>query len=416
MRKNRAAAVNAVRRLIGAGFVNYLGSGLFLAFSAVYFTQIVGLPMALVGLGLGIAGGTALVAAVPVGTVADRVGVRRALVSLHLGRAAGTVGYALVKGWWGFLAAVVVVTVADQSASSLTQAFVAELADGNRRLRILAAYRTVTNLAISIGSPLGGLALGTHSARAFRTVLLVSAATYICVAFMIAGIRHEQQSTTIPHRMSLRAIGDRRLLALASIDTLLQLWLPVLNLGFPLWLTTHTDASRSWIGALYAINTVLCVTFQVPSARLAATIRSARRCQRVAGLLLSAACAAFAAAASSSGALTIVLFALAIGLLTGAELMAVAASWTLSYAIAPDDRRAEYLSAFGMGRSTARYVLGPILVTGMLTVAGGWAWAALAGTFAAASALAPFVLRNMPAEQARDRACAQTWHPTQEDA
>jgi MFS family permease len=139
--QDTAPTVAGVRRLVAAGFVDYLGGGLFLAFSAVYLTQIVGLPTAQVGVGLSIAGGAALVAAVPVGTIADHVGVRRVLVLLHLGRAAGTAGYALVGEWWGFLTAVVVVTVADQSAASLTQAFVAELADGHRRIRVLAAYR-----------------------------------------------------------------------------------------------------------------------------------------------------------------------------------------------------------------------------------------------------------------------------------
>jgi MFS family permease len=382
-----------------AGFIDFLGSGLFLAFSAVYFTQIIGLPTTQVGLGLSIAGLAALVAAVPLGAIADRIGVRRALVLLHLARAAGTIGYALVTGWPGFLFAVIVVTVADQSIASLTQAFVAELADGKRRLRILAMYRTAVNLAISIGSPLGGLALGIHSGRAFRAVLLASSAMYLGVAFIIGGIRQERCPTTAPRRAALSMLGDRRLLALVSIDALLQLWLPVLNLGFPLWLAGHTDASDTWIGVLYGINTLLCVTLQVPAARLAATIQSARRCQVVAGALLSLACAGFAATAYATGALTIALFALAIGLLTGAELIAVSAAWTLSYAIAPDERRAEYLSAFGMGRSSARSVLGPILVTGVLTVAGGWAWAALAGIFAGAAALAPIVLRGIRTTQ-----------------
>lgn len=79
----------------------------------------------------------------------------------------------------------------------------------------------------------------------------------------------------------------------------------------------------------------------------------------------------------------LVLFVLANVLLTVGELASVSAAWTLSYAIAPDDRRAEYLSAFGMGRSVGRYVLGPVLITGLLELAGGWTWPVLALVFAA---------------------------------
>jgi MFS family permease len=373
---------------VTAGFVDYVGGGLFLAFSAVYFTSVVGLSTALVGVGLGIAGCVALAAATPVGMVADRVGVRRTLVVLHLCRAIGTLGYALVTGWWGALAAMIVVTVADQSVTALTQAFVAELADGERRTRVLATYRTAVNVAISIGSPLGGLVAGLHRVSAFRGVLLIAASAYVLVSILIARIPQGRR-VPVPRRR-LAALHDRRLRRLASIDTLLQLWTPVLNLGFPLWLATRTDAGRGWIGPLYAIATALCVVLQLPVTRLARTVPAARTAQIAAGLLLALSCAAFAAAARTHGSATIVVFALAVVLLTGGEMLAVAAAWTLSYAIAPAERRAEYLSAFAMGRSTARYVLGPILVTGLLTVVGGWTWPVLAGMFTLAAAATPW--------------------------
>jgi MFS family permease len=386
-------AQDSVRRLVAAGFVDYLGGGLFLAFSAVYFTGVVGLSTTLVGAGLGIAGLAALVAAVPIGSAADRAGVRRTLVVLHLCRAAGTVGYALVTGWPGALGAMIVVTVADQGVAALTQAFVAELTDGERRVRVLAAYRTAVNLGISIGSPLGGLAVGLHSAGAFRAMLLIAASGYIAVAILIARIPQERHPSVA--RRGITAFRDRRLLRLASVDTLLQLWTPVLNLGFPLWLATRTDAGRGWIGALYAIATALCVVLQVPITRRTTTVRAARRGQIAAGLLLALACAAFAATGRTHGALTIAVFALAVVLLTGGELLAIAAAWTLSYSIAPADRRAEYLSAFAMGRSVARYVLGPILVTGLLAAAGGWTWAVLAGIFALAALATPFAVKSI---------------------
>jgi predicted MFS family arabinose efflux permease len=156
-------AQDSVRRLIAAGFIDYLGGGLFLAFSAVYFTTVVGLSTAQVGLALGIAGGASLLTAVPLGRAADRLGVRRTLVALHLCRATATAGYALVTDWWGAVAVMIVVTVADQGVAALTQALVAELAEGPRRVRVLATYRTAVNLAISIGSPLGGLAAGRNA-------------------------------------------------------------------------------------------------------------------------------------------------------------------------------------------------------------------------------------------------------------
>jgi hypothetical protein len=401
-------AQDSVRRLVAAGFVDYLGGGLFLAFSAVYFTGVVGLSTTLVGVGLGIAGCVALAAATPIGVLADRAGVRRTLVVLHLCRAAGTAGYALVTGWWGALAAMIVVTVADQSVAALTQAFVAELAGGERRVRVLATYRTAINVAISIGSPLGGLAVGLQSTNTFRGLLLIAASAYVGVSILIGSIPEKaprERRRRVPRRR-IEALRDGGLRRLASIDTLLQLWTPVLNLGFPLWLATRTDAGRGWIGPLYAIATALCVALQVPVTRLVTTVYAARAGQVAAGLLLALSCGAFAVTARTHGSLTIAVFALAVVLLTGGELISIAAAWTLSYAIAPAGRRAEYLSAFAMGRSIARYVLGPVLVTGLLTVAGGWTWAVLAGVFTLAAAATPWAYPYGSGGGGQSSACA----------
>jgi MFS family permease len=219
-------------------------------------------------------------------------------------------------------------------------------------------------------------------------MLLIAATAYACVALLISRIPQER---TVPITSRPRAAGalrDPRLRRLAATDMLLQLWTPVLNLGFPLWLTTRTDAGRPWIGPLYAIATALCVVLQVPATRLTTTTRTARRGQIAAGLLLALACAAFTTAAATHGPLTIAILALAVILLTTGELLAIAAAWTLSYALAPPHHRAEYLSAFMIGRSMARYVLGPILVTGLLTLAGPWTWPALAAIFCFASVAA----------------------------
>jgi MFS family permease len=459
----------AVRRLLGVGLVDYLGVGLFVAFSAVYFTRIVGLSTGSVGLGLGVAGLVALGAAVPIGRLGDRWGVRRTLVGLHVARALGTAGYAAVGEWWGFLAAVAVVTTADQSVAALTQAFVAELAHGSARVRTLAAYRTVANVGISLGAPIGGLAVGLDDSAAFRTVLLINAGAFLAVAALLTTIHpaHTQDPSppeagahppTIPGSTPTlgpapaatsapgsdagpgraptsgaapagppasaatsdpdpapvfgpgarepkasrgAALRDRRVWGLASIDTLLQLWLPVLNLGIPLWSAARGGFPAVWLGGLYAVNTVLAVALQVPAARIAASVRAARWCQVAAGVLLATACLVLWSARAGHPE---VAFVVGMVLLSLGELVAVSAAWTLSYAIAPDDRRAEYLAAFGMGRSVGRYVLGPVLVTGLLQLVGGRTWGVLAALFVVAAVGTLFV--RLPEGPARPDAPA----------
>ena len=62
---------------LGQSVLFAVGEGFFLTGSAVFFTQVVGLSSAQVGLGLTIAGVVTFFFAVPLGRVADRVGPKR---------------------------------------------------------------------------------------------------------------------------------------------------------------------------------------------------------------------------------------------------------------------------------------------------------------------------------------------------
>jgi predicted MFS family arabinose efflux permease len=83
-------------RLARQSLLFALGEGTFMTGSAVFFTQIVGLTAAQVGLGLTIAGAAAFVAALPAGKLVDRLGPKR-MWSLS------AVGQASLFGLWPFI-------------------------------------------------------------------------------------------------------------------------------------------------------------------------------------------------------------------------------------------------------------------------------------------------------------------------
>src|SRR3954471_16782787 len=64
-------------RLAAQSLLFALGEGTFMTGSAVFFTQIVGLTAAQVGLGLTCAGVAAFLAALPMGRLVDRFGSRK---------------------------------------------------------------------------------------------------------------------------------------------------------------------------------------------------------------------------------------------------------------------------------------------------------------------------------------------------
>jgi MFS family permease len=370
--------------LLTAALVDWVGTGMFLAVSTVFFVRVVGLPVAQVGLGLTIAALAAMTMILPIGRLADRYGPRGVLIGVEVIQGAATAGYLAVHGWWGFLAVSVVVAVTQQAAPPLIQALVAELAGADRRTRILAVHRTVINIGISAGSLVAGVLLGSGLHHAFQILLVADAVAFALAAALLCALPGRRSARTRPGPNRWKALRDTRLLALTAYDAVVSLWQPMINVAFPLWLVTRTRAPVSLVGVLYAVACVCTILLQYPASVLAGTPRRAVRGYACAALCLAAASLGFAAAPAHSAPVTAVIFTAAIVLLTLGEVTQVGSAWTLSFAVAPPQDRNAYLAAFSMGRALSR-ATGPLLMTGFVLALGQSGWIVLAVVFAAAA-------------------------------
>lgn len=90
-------------RLAALSAIDAFGSGMFLAGSAVYFTKVVGLHAAAVGLGLSVAGVLGFLATVPIGMLADRWGAGPVCVVMNLWRAGCYIAYCFCDRFTTFL-------------------------------------------------------------------------------------------------------------------------------------------------------------------------------------------------------------------------------------------------------------------------------------------------------------------------
>jgi MFS family permease len=376
--------------LLTAALVDWIGTGLFLAVSSVFFVRVVGLSVAAVGSGLTVAALAAMPAAIPAGRLADRFGPRPVLVAVEVIQGIATAGYLVVRNWPEFVAVTFAVAVTQQTAPPLIQSLVGELATGERRPRILAAHRTVINIGIATGSLVAGLVLGRAGPGAYQALLLADVAAFFVAAGLLLAIPVRARRRPRAARSRYAAVRDPRLIALTSYDALMSLWQPILNVAFPLWLITHTDAPASLIGMLYAVASAGAILLQYPVGILATTTRRARHGYTAAAICFAAASAGFAATSSAAGRPTVILLCISILTLTVGEVAQVGSAWTLSFAIAPADDRNTYLAAFGTGRAFSR-ACGPALMTGVVIALGTTGWIALAALFAAASA-APVIV------------------------
>lgn len=372
-----------VRLLMAAAAVDWLGTGLLVAASTVYFVRIVGLPTPQVGTGLTVAGALAMAASLPVGRLADRYGPKPVLIGMYLLRAAATVAYLGVSGWWGLVAAGAFRLLGDQATSPLVQAVVSEITTGDQRVRVMSVYRVVVNVATAASTSLAAYAIGVGSRTAFAVLLIGNAAAFALTALLFLRIpvppRARREAGGWRRERRKRPKADMTLLGLALSDCVFSLWQPILSIAVPLWVVDRTGAPDYLVGLLFTLNTIVCVTCQVPAGTWLAGLGRAAVGYSTVGLITAAACCFYAAAGFLGEAFAVVSLVTATLLLSAAEILQTTGAWALSFATAPEEAKAHHLSVFNLGRTTSRALIGPLLLTTVVTLPQGTGWLGLAG-------------------------------------
>lgn len=370
---------------LAIGLIDAIGTGLYLAGSALFFKTIVGLTTAQIGIGLSAAGALGLAAQPFIGRLADQLGPRRLLTLLNLYRAAGFTAYVFVDDFTGFLLVAGLLGVGEQAVFPIYQALAEQIAGPDERVGMMARMRVVFNVGFTLGGLLAGVAIAVGTKAAFSTIVLGDAASFVFAAVLLTRVRlrHAAPRSAKPagSRLGLVALRDGRYLAVAAVNGVLVLHTALLSIGVPLWVGEHTGAPKALVGLLLVVNTVLAVLFQVRAAAGTETVTGSARALRTGAFALVAACALFALApVPDAVAATVALVVLGLVALTAGELYQSAGGWGLSYALAPDRSRAEYLATFNLGTS-AQFVLGPTIVTVGVVAQGAVGWTALAACF-----------------------------------
>ena len=164
------------RRLSAQSILFAVGEGTFLTGSAVFFTQIVGLTAAQVGLGLTVAGVVSFFFAVPLGKarrpdrpqadVGDRL-VRAGLLYLL---------WPLIDGFAPYVAMMVVLECVGTRGWSGRGAYTLDVFPREERVQSQAFMRAALNIGFTVGALIGGLALATNSDDGRAAVPLLTAA------------------------------------------------------------------------------------------------------------------------------------------------------------------------------------------------------------------------------------------------
>jgi MFS family permease len=404
-----------IRAMSYQSVLSAFGEGAFLTGSAVYFTQIVGLSAAQVGLGLTIGGVATFGLAVPLGKAADLVGTRRTWVIGSLLEALLFASWLVVGGFAAYIAVTIALELAQTWMRAGRNAYRFEVFPREARVRSLAYMRAARNVGYTFGALAAGLALAADSNSLVRAVPAVTAGVLLVNTVMVSrlprvpsevsahgqGVEASLEEAVQGASRLGSALRNRGFLLASTCDGILCTHQVLLNVVIPLWLVEETDAPRVLLAWLFGTNTVLAVLLQVRAARGVDDVDSSLRAERRGAFCFVLSCAVVLVTHDTVGLVTIVLIWLGHVTVTGAELFQSAGQWGLQAELSDPRRRGEYQGVAQLGY-TLGTVWAPAAYTFLAIRHGAAGWVAIAGVVA----LATVVLH--PATRSAERYLVRT--------
>lgn len=385
LRRNYASLRGPARSLGVLHFLDSMGNGLFISGSAVYFVVVAGLPPAQIGIGLSLAGLSGFFSSVLMGIAADRIGARRLLVLTMPALAAAYCLYLVVGSFGTFLLVMVVIGALEWGSGPLFHTLIMDLVGEDDRVSARAALRSVFNVGFSAGALLAAAFIGLGGA-AMHLIPLGNALSFLLATGIALRLPAVQLPTGRTNRSSrFRALRDLPFVSVIGASGLLALHSAVLFVGIPLWLVQNGTLPHAVIPLGFAVNTVLVVLFQVAAARRSDTLTGSVRTARKAGVASAAACLVLVAGGANVVVTAVVALA-AILLITLGELWQSASAFGLSFGLAPDAARGEYLGAFHL-HMVFQATAGPAVVSFLVIAHGAAGWFATGLIFLAGAAL-----------------------------
>ncbi|WP_166028676.1 MFS transporter [Streptomyces chilikensis] len=387
-----------VRTMSYQSVLSAFAEGVFITGEAVYFTQVVGLSPAQVGLMLTLSLTAAFLFSVPLGRLTDRLGTRRSWSHASVLQAVFFASWFLAGGFATALAVLVPLVLAENWARTGRNAYRVQIFPREKRVHASAYLRAARNLGYTLGATAGAVALALDDLTLIHAVPLFTAAVLLANAFWIGRLPEPPRTGPVTHAAATpgaaagsarrgdprAALRNRGFVLLTFLNGVLRTHQVLLTTVIPLWLVTETDAPKVVLAWLYGTNTLMAVALQVAAARGIATVADSLRAQRRGALCFLASCGIIAVTHETAGWVTILLMWVGHVTVTGAEIYQSAGEWGLVAELADPERRGEYEGVVNLG-SNLGTVWAPAAYTFLAMSWGAAGWAVIAAVILTAA-------------------------------
>jgi MFS family permease len=343
------------------------GQGLFYPFSTIHFHNVVGIPLSLVGVGLGSLAAASVVSGLVSGPLSDRHGRKPLMLAALTGSAVAFFAFTFVEGFAGYLAVSVAAGLAGNSMfDAARNAMVADVTPSGRRSRAYGLVRVGGNVGWALGPMVAGLTAATvGSAGIYRTLFLCASALTALVALILVFAVEESLPATRSFAPGFRApelraaLADGPFLALLAAGVLLYYVFTQDWQALPIYAKNFVGVPDGKIGLFLGANGLMVILLQLPISY------AIDHTSKVGALLVGAvlfASSSFTLLLSESFFGILLAFA---GFFTLAEMILEVAGAALAAELAPVRLRGTYLALFGTCFGAA-YGVSPIVAGALL--------------------------------------------------
>jgi MFS family permease len=277
--------------LVGAFFIDAVGTGMFLPFSLLFFLATTPLPLARIGLGLSVAAVVRIPATIAAGPLSDRIGPRAAIVMSQLLQAAGFAGYLFVHSFWQLVAAAVLVQIGNSIFWVAYAPLIFAISAEGEREHWFAFCTVLRTAGLAAGGVIAGatVALGGHGG--YLGVAAANGASFVLAAFLSARLRTGSAAARPGTGPAAGAEGswkpllrDHAFLGFVAVNVGITFLALAIPLALPVFLVTTLGLPRWAPGAALALNATLVAA----SAPIVMSMITGRRRRNV--LMVSQAC------------------------------------------------------------------------------------------------------------------------------